>query len=144
MLIRVIVDNKEIRPWYGLAIKWYLTRSPYMSSGRSRGRMETQVWHLVLIMVIILGMIYHRSNMGIQDELAKLRLRQQFQMYRPAVKRARPVPITTQMPSDNATILSALARPRDVVGVSHGTQATADTEREASLPHLAIRPGKRE
>ena len=114
-----------------------------MSRGRSRGRMETQVWHLVLIMVIILGMIYHRSNMGIQDELAKLRLRQQLQMSRPVVKRTRPIPIVVQMPSDNATILSALARPRDVVRVSHGTQVTADTEREASLPHLAIRPGKR-
>ena len=127
-----------------LAIKWRLARSPYMSRGRSRGRMETQVWHLVVIMAIMLFVIYYQSNSGIRDELAKLRLRQQLQMYRSVAKRARPIPITTQMPSDNATILSALARPRDVVGVSHGTQATADTEREASLPHLAIRPGKRE
>ena len=109
-----------------------------MSRGKSSGRMETQVWHLVLIMVIMLSLIYHRSNMGIQDELAKLRLRQQLQMYHPAVKRARPVPIDTQMPSDNTTILSALAQPRDVVGVSHGTQATADTEREASLPQMSF------
>ena len=76
-----------------------MARSAYMSRGKSSGRMETQVWHLVLIMVIILGMIYHRSNMGIQDELAKLRLRQQLQMYHPAVKRARPIPIAMPMPS---------------------------------------------
>ena len=82
-----------------MAIKWHLARSPYMSRGRSRGRMETQVWHLVLIMVIVLSLIYHRSNTGIQDELAKLRLRQQLQMYRPAVKRARPIPIAMPMPS---------------------------------------------
>ena len=115
-----------------------------MSRARPSGRMETQVWHLVVIMVIMLFVIYYQSNSGMQGELAKLRLRQQLQMSRPVVKRARPIPITTQMPSDNTTILSALAQPRDVVGISHGTQVTAGAQREASLPHLAIRPGKRE
>ena len=105
--------------------------------------METQVWHLVVIMAVMLCLIYYQSNSGMQDELAKLRLRQELQMSRTVVKRARPIPITTPMPSDNTTILITLTQPLDVVRVSHGTQVTADTEREASLPHLAIRPGQR-
>ena len=55
--------------------------------------METQVWHLVVIMAVMLFVIYYQSNSGMRDELAKLRLRQELQMSRPVVKRARPIPI---------------------------------------------------
>ena len=59
--------------------------------------METQVWHLVVIMAVMLCLIYYQSNSGMQDELAKLRLRQELKMSRPVVKRAWPIPIITPM-----------------------------------------------
>ena len=47
-----------------------------MSRARPSSRMETQVWHLVVIMAVMLCLIYHQSYAGIQDELAEFLLRQ--------------------------------------------------------------------
>ena len=63
-----------------------------MSRAVPSGRMETRVWHLVIIMIVMLCLIYQESNLGIRGELAKLRKRQQLQMYRPVAKRARRTP----------------------------------------------------
>ena len=54
-----------------------------------------------------------------------------------------PMEIPTEIPTNPLTTISIiLAQPLDVVRISHGTQIIANTQRKASLPHLAIRQRK--
>ena len=98
----VIINKDNSRTIRGVGVhgptKPRLARSTYMSRAQLTSRMETQVWHLVLNMAVMLCLLYQGSNSGIQDELAKFLLRQELQMSRPILKRARPIPITTPMP----------------------------------------------
>ena len=71
----VIINKDNSRTIRGVGVhgptKPRLARSTYMSRAQLTSRMETQVWHLVLNMAVMLCLLYQGSNSGIQDELAK-------------------------------------------------------------------------
>ena len=84
-------------------------------------------------------MVLHRPDMGpVFIPLTDWPTEASTEAPTEALKEA-PKEVPTEIPTNPLTTISIiLVQQLDVVRISHGTQIIANTQRKASLPHLAI------